>query len=251
MYIKNYRSVIMFEKLEKLQIVTLAVILAIGLVGSAKVLSGTFSNDQITVTGSASEIVKSDSGRLLVEVTARQPNKALAYAQIQKQMPVVMTYLEEKGIQKEDIELKSITGYNQYKYTPNGNSTNEIAYYNLSQQISINSKDVYKIKEISTDITGLIAKGIDINVFETSYFYSGLSDLKVKLLEDATTDAKQRAQAMLKATHNHPGKIQSVRMGVFQITPTDSTNVSDYGINDTSTIDKKVTSVANVVFRIK
>ena len=35
------------------------------------------------------------------------------------------------------------------------------------------------------------------------------------------------------------------------ITPVDSTNVSDMGINDTSTIDKKVTAVANVTFRIK
>ena len=40
-------------------------------------------------------------------------------------------------------------------------------------------------------------------------------------------------------------------MGVFQITPEDSTNVSDSGISDTSTIKKKVTSVANVTFRIK
>lgn len=241
----------MFEKLEKLQIVTLAIILAAGLIGAAKVVSGTFSHDQITVTGSASEIVKSDSGRLQFEVMTRQPNKALAYAQIQKQMPVVMKYLEDKGFSKEDIEIKSQNGYNQYKYMPNGTTTNEIAYYNLTQQIAVTSKDVYKIKEVSTDINSLISQGIDINVFEPAYFYSQLSDLKVKLLEDATTDAKQRAGAMLKATHNRAGKIQSVRMGVFQITPPDSTNVSDYGINDTSTIDKKVTSVANVVFRIK
>jgi hypothetical protein len=40
-------------------------------------------------------------------------------------------------------------------------------------------------------------------------------------------------------------------MGVYQITPVDSTNVSDMGVNDTSTIDKKVTAVANVTFRIK
>ena len=56
---------------------------------------------------------------------------------------------------------------------------------------------------------------------------------------------------MLKPTHNSVGKIQAVRMGVYQITPVDSTNVSDMGINDTSTIDKKVTAVANVTFRIK
>jgi hypothetical protein len=47
------------------------------------------------------------------------------------------------------------------------------------------------------------------------------------------------------------GKIQSVKMGVFQITDVDSTSVSDMGINDTSTIDKKVTAVVNVVFKIK
>ena len=90
-----------------------------------------------------------------------------------------------------------------------------------------------------------------INVTNTEYFYSGLSELKVDLLKEATKDAKDRATGMLKATHNRPGKIQSVNMGVFQITPVDSTNVSDMGINDTSSIDKKVTAVANVVFRIK
>lgn len=241
----------MFEKLEKLQIVTLAVILAVGIVGSAKIVTGSFSKDQITVTGSAYEIVKSDSARLSFEIVTRSPNKAAAYAQSQKQLPIVTKYLEDKGFAKEDIEIKTPNGYNSYRYTANGSMTNDIAYYNLSQPITVSSKDVNKIKDVSTDITGLISQGIDLNVNQPSYFYSQLSDLKVKLLEDATTDAQQRAAAMLKATHNRPGKIQSVRMGVFQITPADSTNVSDYGINDTTTIDKKVTSVANVVFRIK
>lgn len=40
-------------------------------------------------------------------------------------------------------------------------------------------------------------------------------------------------------------------MGVFQITPVDSTDVSDMGINDTSTIEKKITAVSNVTFEVK
>ena len=56
---------------------------------------------------------------------------------------------------------------------------------------------------------------------------------------------------MLSATNNKVGKISSVKMGVFQITPADSTEVSDYGMNDTSCVEKKVTAVANVVFGIK
>ena len=128
---------------------------------------------------------------------------------------------------------------------------NEIDFFKLSQPMEITSSDVNKIKEISIDIQSLLDQGIDISVNQASYFYSKLPELKVKLLGAATTDAKDRASAMLKATHNKVGKIQSVKMGVFQITDVDSTSVSDMGINDTSTIDKKVTAVANVVFKIK
>lgn len=239
----------MFEKLEKLQLICLAVILALGLILAVKSGTRAMSNDKITVTGSAYEIVKSDSARLEFELLARTPNKQSAYNKAKTQLPVVMKYLEEKGIT--DIEVQAASGYDTYRYTPSGQVTNEIAYYNFSQPIIIKSGDVQKIKDISVDIQSLLDKDIDIRVSHPEFFYSQLSDLKVKLLQQATTDAKDRATAMLKATHNRPGKIQSVQMGVFQITPVDSTNVSDMGISDTTTVEKKVTAVANVVFRIK
>lgn len=239
----------MFEKLEKFQLVLLSLILALGLIFAVKTGTGSLSNDKITVTGSAYKVVKSDSARLEFEITSRSANKQTAYNTVKSQLPIVKKYLEDKGIT--DIDVKASNGYYSYKYLPNGTVTNDIAYYNLSQQVVIKSNDVQKIKDVSTDIQNLLDKGIDINVTDTQYFYSGLANLKVELLEDATKDAKDRASAMLKATHNRTGKIQAINMGVFQITPIDSTNVSDMGINDTSTIDKKVTAVANVVFRIK
>ncbi len=239
----------MFENFRKLQLLWLAIILALGLIIAVKAGTGAMAKDKITVTGSAYQIVKSDSARLEIVINARKPNKQAAYNTVKAQIPVVKKYLEDKGIK--DIEVNTSNGYYSYRYTPNGNVTNDIDYYNLSQSIVIKSDDVEKIKEISVDIQSLLDKGIDINVMRPEYFYSGLADLKIKLLQDASVDAKERAAAMLKATHNKPGKIQSVQMGVFQITPVDSTNVSDMGINDTSTVDKKVTAVANVVFRIK
>ncbi len=241
----------MFEKLEKIQIIFLSIVLTAGLIVASVIFTGALTKDQITVTGSAYRIVQSDSARLEIELMTREADKAQSHALAQKQIPIVKDYLKAKGITEENIELKAPNGYYSYKTLPNGHTSNEISRYNLSQNIVITSNDVFKIKEISTEISNLISKGIDLNVYPPAYFYSKLSDLKVQLLEDATKDAKQRAAAMLKATNNHVGKIQSVRAGVFQITSTDSTDVSDYGINDTTTIGKKVTSVANVVFRIK
>ena len=239
----------MFEKLEKLQLVWLGVVLALGLVFAVNIGTNALSKDKITATGSAYKIVKSDSARLEFEITTRKASKQQAYKTVQAQLPTVIDYLKSKGLT--DVEVNASSGYITYKYSANGSMTNDIAYYNLSQPVVVKSNDVNKIKEVSSDIQSLLDKGIDINIFSTQYFYSQLGDLKVQLLQDATTDAKDRASAMLKATHNRPGKIEAVQMGVFQITPVDSTNVSDMGINDTSTIDKKVTAVANVVFRIK
>lgn len=242
----------MIERIEKLQIAILGLLLALGLIIAVKSGLAPLAKNFVTVTGSAYEIVQSDSGNMEIALSVRRPNKAVAYSTAKKQLPEVIAYLESKGFDtQKDVNVKSISGYESYRYTPNGVSTNEIAYYQLTQPITVKSDDVNKIKEASLDITSLMEKGIDVEVRNTSYSYSKLSDLKVQLLNKATTDAKQRAAAMLKSTHNSVGKIQSVRMGVFQITPVDSTDVSDMGINDTSTIEKKITAVSNVTFQIK
>lgn len=54
----------MFEKFEKLQLVWLALILAFGLIIAVKSGTVTLSKDNISVTGSAYQVVKSDSARL-------------------------------------------------------------------------------------------------------------------------------------------------------------------------------------------
>jgi hypothetical protein len=40
-------------------------------------------------------------------------------------------------------------------------------------------------------------------------------------------------------------------MGVLQITPKFSNMISDYGINDLSSIEKEITAVVNASFEIK
>ena len=45
--------------------------------------------------------------------------------------------------------------------------------------------------------------------------------------------------------------MRSARMGVLQITPKFSNAVSDYGINDLSSIDKEIVGVVNASFQIE
>jgi uncharacterized protein len=56
---------------------------------------------------------------------------------------------------------------------------------------------------------------------------------------------------MAQSTGNSIGGVRSAQMGVFQITSKNSTEVSDYGISDTSSKNKLVTAVVNASFSLK
>ena len=240
------------EKLEKFQLLLACTIISTGILLSSFVFATKIDkNENITVTGSASKIVKSDSASLTFAIRTNAINQKEAFSNIKKQSPKVVEYLISKEIKKEDIDIKAINGYYNYKTNQNGYSTNEIIGYSANQSYSIKSNDVEKIKHISTDIQSLVDKWINLEIYSTEYFYSDLASIKIDLLNEASKDAKQRANSMLKATGASVGRVKSMKMGVFQITPPTSNNVSDMGFNDTTSIDKKVTAVANVVFKVK
>ena len=242
----------MYEKIKDFQLAILGLCLTIGLIFAALISTTNLSKDSISVTGSAYEIVKSDSANWTFLIKSKETTKLQAYKKIKEQLPIVEEYVLSKGFTKDQIEIKLANNYESYKNNPNGSVSNVVEYYTYEQPVKVSSKDVEKIKDLSTSYQELTEKGVNISSYEEpQYHYSKLADLKVKLLQQATTDARNRAKSMLKSNHNKLGKIRSAKMGVFQITPVDSNEVSDYGINDVSSIEKKVTSVANVTFGIK
>jgi hypothetical protein len=121
----------------------------------------------------------------------------------------------------------------------------------VSQEVEIESKDVERVRDISLESTELIEQGVQFESLEPEYLYTKLDELKVEMLAKATENAKLRAENMARSAGNRIGFMRSAKMGVFQITPANSTDVSDSGVNDTSSLDKKVTAVVSVTFAIE
>ena len=76
----------MLERIEKLQIISLGLLIAIGLIVSTKMVATTISKNVISVTGSAFEIVKSDSGTLNFDINVKRISKQEAYSAAQEQI---------------------------------------------------------------------------------------------------------------------------------------------------------------------
>lgn len=250
MYKKTCEEI--FEKLKDFQIAILGFFIFIAVIVGMSILTDNLGRKGISVTGTAYQIVKSDSASWRMEITSRSKSNKQAYNIIKTQIPIVENYLLSNEIKQENIEVAPTSSYPVYKVDPDtGYTTNDISYYNYTQSIKITSDNVELIKKLSTSIQELINKGVELNSYPPEYQYSKLTELKIKLLQEATQDSRNRAKAMLKSSHNRLGKISSIKMGVFQITPPDSNDVTDAGINDLTSIDKKVTAVANVFYQIK
>lgn len=210
-----------------------------------------FMREQITVTGSAQKDIKSDYTVWLGDFSRREPDMATAYKKLGEDLATVKQYLAGQGIGEKEIIVRQIETETIYKKNEKGNNTNDIEGYRLKQTVELRSNDVEKIARISREATGLINEGIEFYSGSPEYFYTKLDDLKVEMLAKATENAKLRAENMVKATGNRIGFMRSAKMGVFQITPVNSTEISDWGMNDTTALEKRVTAVVNASFSIE
>jgi hypothetical protein len=239
------------------QIVILGICIAVATIVSSVILSQgflkvmKFTREQITVTGSATKEIKSDYIVWNAAFSRREANLTTAYRKIKEDLPKVTQYLTSKGVNEKEIVISQVVTTTVYKKNEKGNDTNDIQCYLLYQGIQIKSNDVDKIAQVSRESTDLIDQGIEFESSAPQYFYTKLDELKIEMLSKATENAKQRAESMAKSTGNKIGFMRSAKMGVFQITPITSTDVSDWGENDTTSLDKKVMAVVNVSFAIE
>lgn len=207
-------------------------------------------DDAITVTGSAKRRITSDLVLWSAGVSSQSPQLAEAYKQLSVNIPAIKQYLLSKGVPEDQMTVSSITTTTLKGRDGDGNETSAITGYMLSQQIEVRSTDVAKIATVAREATELINQGILIESSAPRYYYTKIGDLKVEMLGEAAKDAKERAERIASSTGNSIGSVRSAKMGVLQITAADSTDVSDYGVYDTTTIEKDMTAVVNASFAV-
>ena len=239
------------------QIIILGICIAVATIVASLILSGGFLKvmkfwqHTITVKGSAQEIIKSDYIVWDCTFTRRGASLQEAYKALKGDLDNVLAYMASKQVNKNDMHINQITTTRVYQKDKNDKDTNVVDSYVLSQSIEIRSNDLDKIDAISRQSTELIDQGINFESATPNYFYNKIDALKVEMLAKATANAKLRAESIVGSVGNKIGSLQSAKMGVFQITPVTSTQVSDYGEDDTTSLEKKVMVVVNASFSIE
>lgn len=229
-------------------LVSLSVAIVAGsLIGARAVGQFTRANDLVQVTGSARRAITSDYIIWQFRVESQNPSLQAAYKQVTAYTEKIRMYLQSQGIPENEIVFSALENV-ALQENINGRDTGQILAYRLTQRVKISSKEVDKIAALVNRSNDLINEGIPIISDPPQYLYTDLAKLRVEMVAEAVRDAQNRAQSIAQATNSRVGQVRSVNTGVFQITSRFSTDVSDYGIYDTSSKEKDITAVVSVSF---
>ena len=235
------------------KIIYFAIIIGVCLIISALIASFTFYMvrlpvDTLSVTGSVRQNVTSDIAIWTSNFTRTVPAENLkeGYQMMQNDQKLVLDFFEDNGFSGNDLNISPVFMEQLYMYDPNAPKENL-----LRQTVRIQSNDVDKITSMANGTQTLINQGVIFSIQSLEYYYSKLPELRIELIPDAINDAKLRAQKIAEGSGKKISTIKSANLGVVQVLPVNSTEVSDWGTYDTSTIEKDVMIPVTVIFTLK
>jgi len=214
------------------------------LIGSRTIIKVRGMGQSIRVTGAAVESIRSDYAIWQGDVSVQAPVPEQGYDKLRADIRKVDAFLKEAGFSPDQYSIGSVNIYRNY------NRDQEVTGFTLQQTVKLEMSDVDRVARVSRDASTLIEKGVMMESRPPQFLYTGIDTLKVEMIRRATENAKIRAEQLAETTGRKVGPPTSAGVGVFQIRPRHSQEVSGYGISDVTSIEKEIVSTVHVEFQI-
>ena len=209
--------------------------------------------DTIAVTGSAKQPIQANLAIWRLYVSARERTPAAAARSLREKVRAVDAFLSAHGLGDGTIRKPPLSIEETSVSVPTGlkkPAFRRVPAWRVYQSYRVSTGEIDRLESTAAAVDSLLLQGVDVSVDRIQYLSTQLTTAKFAALRLATHDAERRAETIAEGLGGELGAVRSVHLGVYQITPRNSTEVSDYGINDTSTREKDVTAVVTVTFAV-
>lgn len=229
-------------------------LLAIGIafVLVAHIVGGTVrdvrhTRDTLSVTASARVPISADLVRWRLTVSSESTTTAPAARRLRRDSTRVRKFLLGAGIPADAITPSVVESNQIVIRLPR---RRRLVRYRVAQELEVRTKQIDVVEAAATRVGTLLEEGITVSADPLEYLSTELAAAKLTALERATAEARRRAEILAQGLGGKLGRMRSSSQGVYQVTPRDSTDVSDYGINDTSSREKDVNAVVGATFAV-
>ena len=205
----------------------------------------------IDVTGSARKNVLSDL--VIWRASFAVEDEALlgAHAKLQSDLEKVRAFLRAKGMGDFvllPVQIREITARTK---NDEDEAVSKRVGYRLTQRIEIKSADLATTTRLGTESAVLLEQGVALVSEGLEFIYTKASEAKVEMMAEATKDARARAEQIASQGGRKIKELRTARMGVVQINPLYSSATSWEGNNDTSSLEKTITTTISATFALE
>lgn len=209
------------------------------------------SEDQvIAVTGSARKDVRSDLALWRAGFTSDAATLPEAHARSVADLGRVSAFLRAAGQTDFVVKPVQVSELFERVKTDKGEITRQNGY-RIRQSIEVRSTDVDAIPRLASDAVRLLEDGVSLASESMDFIYTKTGEAKIEMMGDAAKDARVRAEQIAAQGGRTIQELRNARMGVVQINPRYSTATSWEGNNDTSSLEKTITSTVTATFSLR
>ena len=161
------------------------------------------------------------------------------YNRINATNTAIVEFLKKKGITEEEISINApeIIDMQAERYV----GENKTYRYNVTTVITVTSAKVDLVRNLISEQSELLKQGIAITGgdyrYQIQYDYTSLNEIKPKMIEEATKNAREAALKFAKDSDSELGKIRRASQGQFSIDNRDANTPYIKRIRVVTTID--------------
>ena len=209
------------------------------------------SDRYVTVKGISERQVKADLAIWPLHVVAADNDLTRAHAQIEASVSKIKTFIASYQLDSAQAELQdfSVTdaATNQYSGQQAGSR------YVIRQTVVVRSLKPELVRTASQHVGELVSAGVvlssggEYGSGGPTFVFTGLNELKPKMIGEATARARESAEQFARDSHSDIGGIRTASQGIFEILPRDQAQ----GISEESQIMKTVRVVSTIDYSLK
>ena len=195
----------------------------------------------VQVKGLSEREVSADLAVWPINITLAGNDLDVLKRDIETQNTEVYNFFIDQGFNKDDL-TKGTTNISDVRanlYNPNFQNA-EFRYIAVSE-FTVRTKDIDRLQNALSESLKLISKGILLGSKNEwrpiEYIFTGLSQIKPSMIEEATKNAREVAEKFARDSDSQVGKIRVARQGLFTINDRDQNTPQIKLVRVVSTID--------------
>jgi hypothetical protein len=207
----------------------------------------------VVVTGSARYPISANLAGWNLQTSEQAQTPSEAIKALRGDVTRIDAFLTQGGLPADSITKPPIKVAEVSVSVPTGLAKprfHRVSEWKVTQTFAIETSEIDTLEHVSSRVGDLLAAGTPLSVSPIAYLATNLTAAKFAALRLAVADASKRATTIAQGLGANLGPVQKTTLGVYQVTPRNSTAVSGLGISDTSSRLKDVESVVSVTFLI-